>query len=198
MGHQAPALSNRNDEPDQSLALSQTTVMTYLLSAISEVNHDRPNKSHSSPVPGHVKVKEPHAPATSTNSRSLTSLEKLEAVDQSLKVLFQCEYYALVEYVKAMIPMLYCVYVTILSHLPSHVYYPETRNLTPSDVEKVVINIFAYAWLEIISFVMMHFSIKRQCGFSPVYLLTFVLENQAIEFQARLCESKCLSYVCDS
>lgn len=117
---------------------------------------------------------------------TLTPAQLHDAVDQSLKVLFQCEYHVLVEYVEAMIPMLYCVYVAILTHLPSHVYYPETRNITNARVKKMVLNVFTHAWLEIISFVMMHFSIKWKFGFSPAYLLASVLENQAMQFQARL------------
>lgn len=115
-----------------------------------------------------------------------TAQEKLEFMDHSLKILFQCEYHVLVEFVEAIVPMLYGIYVAILTQLPSRSYYPETRNMMTAEVGHTVINIFAYAWLEIISFGVLHFSLKWKFFFSPAYLLAFVLENQTLEFQARL------------
>lgn len=119
-------------------------------------------------------------------SQALTMDEKATIVNQSLKLLFLCEFHALVEYMEAMIPMLYCVYVAVLGQLPSHVYYIEMRDMTSADIQRMVGNIFAYAWMEILSFVAMHFTIKWKFGFSPLYLLAFVLENQFLEFEARL------------
>lgn len=116
-----------------------------------------------------------------------------EIVEQSLRILFHCEYHALVEYIEAVVPMLYCIYVSVLTQLPSHVYYAETRNLTSTDLQRMVSNIFAYAWMEIVSFVLMHYTTKWKFGFSPLYLLAFVLENQFLEFQGRLLV--CFSYV---
>lgn len=52
--------------------------------------------------------------------------------------------------------------------------------MTPASVEKMVGNIFTYVWLEILSFIAMQYTIKWKFGFSPVYLLAFVLENQAM------------------
>lgn len=116
----------------------------------------------------------------------LTMNEKATIVNQSLKLLFHCEYHTLVEYMEAMIPMLYCVYVAVLGYLPSHVYYIEMRHMTSAAIQRMVGNIFAYAWMEILSFIVMHFTIKWKFGFSPLYLLAFVLENQFLEFEARL------------
>lgn len=107
-------------------------------------------------------------------------------MDQSLKLLFQCEYHALVKYVEAAIPLCYCVYVSVLEHLPSRKYYPEMRHMTAAAVEDTIIHIIAYAGLEIVLFCVMHFLMKWRRGFSPAYLLAFVLEHQATEFLARL------------
>lgn len=124
---------------------------------------------------------------TSTDKiQPLTSAEKVRFTNESLKILFHFEYHALVEYIEAMIPMLYCVYVELLTKLPSRQYYPEMRYMTTEHMDKMVGNIFTYAWLEVLSFILMHYMIKWKFGFSPAYLLAFVLENQAMEFQARL------------
>lgn len=114
-------------------------------------------------------------------------------MEQILRIIFHCEYHALVEYIEAVAPMLYCIYVSVLTQLPSHVHYAETRNLTNTDLQRMASNIFAYAWMEIVSFVLMHYMTKWKFGFSPLYLLTFVLENQFLEFQGRLLV--CFSYV---
>lgn len=85
-----------------------------------------------------------------------------------------------------MISKLYCVYIVVLTRLPNHKYYPEMRTMTTEHLDKMLKNIFAYVWLGILSFITMHYTIKWKFGFSPAYLLAFVLENQAMEFQARL------------
>lgn len=104
----------------------------------------------------------------------------------ALKVLFQYEYHVLVEYVESVIPMIYSLYVVILFQLPSAKYYPETRNEPFGHVAAMALNVMIYAWLEILSLFALHFSVKRKFGFSPAYLLAFVLENQAVALVARL------------
>lgn len=50
----------------------------------------------------------------------------------------------------------------------------------------MALNLMAYAWLEILSLFALHFAVKNKFGLSLIYVLAFVLENQAIELQARL------------
>lgn len=126
------------------------------------------------------------SPMPSTNISAFTTCEKHEILDQSLKLLFQCEYHALARYVEVTTPMLYCVYVGVLANLPSRSYYPEMRHMTVTGLDQMVLKIFTFASFEIVAFAALHFSTKWRFGFSPVYLLAFVLENRAIEFQARL------------
>lgn len=123
----------------------------------------------------------------SSTTKSVAGLAtKRKFVNHSLKVLFQCEYHVLVEYVESVIPMVYSLYVAILCELPSAKYYPETRGMTPKHVVSMALNVMLYAWMEVLSLVALHFVVKRKFGFSPMYVLAFVLENQAIELQARL------------
>lgn len=120
---------------------------------------------------------------TTTNSLSLA--EKHEFVYRTLKILFQCEYHMLAEYVECVIPTIYAVYLAILSCLPSMKYYPEIRGMTPAQVATMALNVLMYAGLEVLSLVILHFALKRKLGFSP-YILAFVLENHFVEIQARL------------
>lgn len=116
----------------------------------------------------------------------MTSSQKHELVQQSLKMLFECEYHVLVEYIECMIPLIYAFYVVVVCQLPSAQYYPETRGMAPGDVKTMIGNILMYAWMEVVSFIALHFAVKWKFGFSPLYLLAFVLETQALEFQGRL------------
>lgn len=77
--------------------------------------------------------------------------EKREFVHHALKVLFQCEYHVLVEYVETFIPMIYSLCVMILFQLPSAKYYPETRDEPFANVAAMDFNVMIYAWLELLS-----------------------------------------------
>lgn len=119
-------------------------------------------------------------------AKATTMAEKREFVHHALKVLFQCEYHVLVEYVECIIPMIYSLYVVILFQLPSAKYYPETRDVPFAHVAAMAFNVMVYAWLELLSLFAFHLTVKKRFGFSPAYVLAFVLENQAIELVARL------------
>lgn len=58
--------------------------------------------------------------------------------------------------------------------------------MTSAQLERTILSIFTYAWLEVISFNVLHVVIKRQLGVSPASVLGFVLENQFLEFQGRI------------
>lgn len=107
-------------------------------------------------------------------------------VHRTLKVLFQCEYHALVEYIEFMIPMLYAIYVVILCRLPSAAYYPETEHLTAKQAQSMVDNIIMYAFLELLSFMLLHFAVMWRFRLSLIHLLAFSIQNRFVEFQGRL------------
>lgn len=64
--------------------------------------------------------------------------------------------------------------------------------MTPPQVETMALNILGYASLEVLSLIALHFALKRKFGFSPAYLLAFVLENQFVNVQE---PSDCLGRV---
>lgn len=131
----------------------------------------------------------PRAPSPSHNKVQLEELslrEKQKLLLITLKLLFQCEYHLLVKYVECVVPLMYAIYVAIVELLPCAQFYPETRNLAASQSKIIVINLLVYAGLETLLFLFLLGVLKKRCGFSPTYLLAFVLENQALEFQSRL------------
>lgn len=125
-------------------------------------------------------------PSATTTAYIANSSSQQRFVHRSLKVLFQYEYHALVEYVEFMIPLAYALYITILCQLPSVVYYPETKRLTELQRRHMVENIFIYALLEFLSFVLLHLMVKRSFKFSLLHLLAFTIKNRFAEFQGRL------------
>lgn len=107
-------------------------------------------------------------------------------IHTTLKLLFEWEYHVLVEYVESIIPMMYSTYVSIVSHLSGAAYYPETMGKSEERLRSMVLNIVMYAWIEVLSFLLMQLFVKWRSGLSPAYLLAFVIENQALEMLSQL------------
>lgn len=112
--------------------------------------------------------------------------DKRELMRVALKLLFKCEFHALVEFVECAVPTMYAIYVVVLYQLPSAKYYPEMRDMTSEQLHSMVFSVILYAFFEGLSFLAMHFTVKWRCGVSPTYLLGFVIKNQCLEFQGRL------------
>lgn len=91
----------------------------------------------------------------------------------------------LVEYIECAIPLLYTVYLSILFQLPNAKYYPHTADMTEARLANTVVNLGVYVWLEVVSFLGLHFELKRKFDFSSAYVLGFVLETQASQLQGR-------------
>lgn len=115
--------------------------------------------------------------------RELTRSRNQELLQSILKLLFDCEYHLLVKYVECFVPLMYAIYVAAVQQLPSAQYYPETRGLSASHSQTIVLNIILFAALETLLFLLLHTVVKRRCGVPPTHLLAFVLENQVLEFQ---------------
>lgn len=145
-----------------------------------------PNLNQVSPITDEMSDPEPMTARLSSKSQPMTLRERHDFVHAVLKIHFECEYNLLTVYVKCIVPVVYVIYMVIVFHLPSAQYYPELRGLTIHQNTVNVMNILVYAGLEFATFFLLHCAIKWRCGFSPTYLLAFVLENQALEFQSRL------------
>lgn len=118
--------------------------------------------------------------------REISPAERIELVHETLKLLFHCEYLVLVEYIECAISLLYVLYLFVLFYLPSAQYYPHTREMTENRLHATIVNLLVYIWLEVLSFLGLHFVLKWKFGFSPAYLLVFVLEQQMQQLQGWL------------
>ncbi|KAG7392339.1 hypothetical protein PHYPSEUDO_000747 [Phytophthora pseudosyringae] len=103
-----------------------------------------------------------------------------------LEVLFTCECLVLTEYVEAVIPALYGMYILLMVHLPSARYHNELVGVTQETIGDTVHSIFVYALLEAGSFALLSVLMLRNCGMRALYQLSFVLETQASLIQGKL------------
>lgn len=131
---------------------------------------------------------EPPVSLKNTDSRMLplTLEEKQIAVENMLRILFQLEFHVLEEYVECIIPLLYSFHIMVLYHLPNVKYFTDMVNMTPAKLELTMLNIGTYALIEVLSFIVLHFALRRKLDISPACLLSFVLETHFFEFLGRL------------
>lgn len=69
-------------------------------------------------------------PPRNKQAVELSLRERHDFVHAVLKLLFKCEYYVLVQYVKCAVPTMYSIYVAVVWQLPSAKYFPEMKGLT--------------------------------------------------------------------
>lgn len=115
-----------------------------------------------------------------------SAASKQDIVSLSLKLLFECEFRVLVEYVESIIPVIYAMYIAIMAQLSSAQYYPETSGKSTSQIEAMVLNIIIYACMEALSFLFMQQWVQWKSSLSPARILAFVIENQTKELAGRL------------
>lgn len=158
--------------------------------AVPLTPHNASRQVRDQPNLNVLKSESSHKNIATTNLPRRCSLatisKKQELIHQGLKLFFQCEYHALVEYVECVIPMVYTVYIAILCQLPSAEYQPETRHLATERVRSMITNIIIYACWEMLSLVVLHVAVRWRFGFSLLHLLAFVLHSRFTEFQGRL------------
>ncbi|GAB9471417.1 hypothetical protein Gpo141_00008630 [Globisporangium polare] len=119
---------------------------------------------------------------------ALSTARRHEKVYNALQLLHRTELIVLVEYVKLMIPFVYCLYLLAMSHLPNRVYYTQLCHLTGDNVQldQKMANILLYALLELLSFLVLSWLLNRALQISSVHQLAFVLESQWQMAQAKL------------
>ncbi|KAJ0394883.1 hypothetical protein ATCC90586_006371 [Pythium insidiosum] len=116
----------------------------------------------------------------------LTRDQKAQLLEQTVSMLFQCEYLSLAEYVECIVPVLYAIYLPVVYALPNGRYHTDMNRLAAADVANAVENILLYALLELGSLIAFHVLLSRHLSVSPLHLIAFVLENQMEMVEAKL------------
>uniref|UniRef100_K3W8K0 Uncharacterized protein n=1 Tax=Globisporangium ultimum (strain ATCC 200006 / CBS 805.95 / DAOM BR144) TaxID=431595 RepID=K3W8K0_GLOUD len=108
----------------------------------------------------------------------MSSVDIFDAMYMTNGVLHASEAVAMVEYIEAVVPIIYAIYIAILFHLPNARYYQDMAGFTEEKLKVVVMNILAYGVMEMLSLLHVQRRINRQFGVSVFYQLAFALENE--------------------
>lgn len=117
---------------------------------------------------------------------AIPSVQHIASLRKTLSILFTVECIVLAEYVECIIPLLYSNYVVMMVHLPSARYHTELDGVTEVNVSSTVRAVFIYGLLELGSFVLFAFIVKKSCGIRALYHLAFVLETQMLSIQSKI------------
>lgn len=117
---------------------------------------------------------------------ALSQTERCERVQRVLQLLHVAEFVTLVEYTEVMVPVVYCFYLSIMSRLPSRIYYAQLKDLDATTLQHNISNVLLYALLELASFLALSALLGKRFGVSSTHQLAFVLEHQSLMVQAKL------------
>ncbi|KAF1790650.1 hypothetical protein GQ600_9882 [Phytophthora cactorum] len=101
-----------------------------------------------------------------------------EELEKALGALFTSECLVIAEYLEAVIPIVYGIYLLIIVHLPAARYHVDFGGKLGM--------VLLYGLLEWASFGMFVIVLQRKCGLNAVYHLAFVLETQSVVVQTKL------------
>eukprot|EP00644_Phytophthora_capsici_P012137 jgi/Phyca11/106311/e_gw1.12.216.1 len=124
----------------------------------------------------------------SGSSRKLRSSvgDNSGALQDALEVLFTSEILILTEYLEVIVPLIYSTFILAMVHLPSAQYHTEMAGVTHENVHSTVSRMFMYALLELFSFLLLVWIVKRNCCIDAVYQLAFVLETHSQAIMPKL------------
>ncbi|KAG1704701.1 hypothetical protein DVH05_005630 [Phytophthora capsici] len=124
----------------------------------------------------------------SGSSRKLRSsvVDNSAALQEALEVLFTSEILILTEYLEVIVPLIYSTFILAMVHLPSAQYHTEMAGVTHENVHSTVSRMFMYALLELFSFLLLVWIVKRNCCIDAVYQLAFVLETHSQAILSKL------------
>ncbi|KAG7380103.1 hypothetical protein PHYPSEUDO_007767 [Phytophthora pseudosyringae] len=108
----------------------------------------------------------------------MSKSERLQYLQCALQVLHIAEFLVLVELTEVMIPMVYCIYLSIVYRLPNKVYYSQLRGVDDATLQRNLLSVMTYSFLELVSFLMLCYMLQRKVGVSSIRQLTFVLSSQ--------------------
>ncbi|GAB9475817.1 hypothetical protein Gpo141_00012895 [Globisporangium polare] len=117
---------------------------------------------------------------------ALSDAGKARYVQHVLRVLHWTEFKLLVEFADVMVPIVYCVYLSVAYRLPNKIYYAQLRDTDEAKFESSIKKILIYAMLEGLSLVLLGIMLQHKLRISAMRQLTFVLENQWQQVQSKL------------
>ncbi|KAE9167581.1 hypothetical protein PF005_g28715 [Phytophthora fragariae] len=146
------------------------------------------NRASVQPLSSILTSARPSSPVDTTQEQSeqLPAKNQPNFLSEALEVIFTSECLVLTEYLEAVIPILYGLYVKVLVNLPSAQYHIELVGTTVDNVDSKLQSVFVYAILEFASLAVLVLVMRKNCGVRALYQLAFVFETQTILVQSKL------------
>ncbi|RLN50790.1 hypothetical protein BBJ28_00019218 [Nothophytophthora sp. Chile5] len=112
--------------------------------------------------------------------------DQARILEQTLQLLFSCEVLVVATFIKVVVPVLQGLLFVTLWHLPSAQYNVLLRDATPDQMMARTLWCLGYAALQLPPLVVLCVTVAKKYGVSPLHLLAFLLEQQRVNFQAKL------------
>lgn len=133
-----------------------------------------------------------HPPHPSELNRH-TPTDLMRQLDLILQVAFTIEFVALSEYLEVVLPLLYAIYVSLLTKLPNRVFHAELEGITDDELASSISTILLYVLVEIASFVLLAVLLRRAVRLGAFHVVAFVLETQMTFVQGMMAMSMLIS-----
>ncbi|KAG6960906.1 hypothetical protein JG687_00007973 [Phytophthora cactorum] len=102
----------------------------------------------------------------------LTAEERQQFVHETCRVLRRVKFLLLIEYTAVMVPIVY-VY-----HLPNRKYFPYLNEMSKTDLNNTIRNVWIYGTLQLLSFILLLVALNRRFRLAPGTILRFDLGNE--------------------
>ncbi|KAE9082560.1 hypothetical protein PF010_g21538 [Phytophthora fragariae] len=102
------------------------------------------------------------------------------------RILFMAEFLLLINYVEVIIPLVFSVYLVTTFYLPNREYYAVYNGMGESQLISTLNNVMIYCFLQLLSLLLLVFTLRRMVGLSPIRQIAFVLEKQVAWVQMSL------------
>lgn len=125
-----------------------------------------------------VTIGEQTADSISMDISVLRRDERIQLVLSTRRLLRVVETLLLVEYIEALIPIGYFVYLRVMYVLPNRQYYPRLRTLDDAQLISISWNLALFGVLQLLSFVLLHITLSKRLQLFPGAQLAFALGSK--------------------
>lgn len=92
----------------------------------------------------------------------------------------------LIKYAEVVVPVIYSLYVLAACNLANRPYYSQLMSLDAHEFQRTISNVLVYSAIELLSFLLMTYTLRHKLGIVTFRQLAFVLEKQWRLVQSKL------------
>ncbi|RLN94068.1 hypothetical protein BBJ28_00015322 [Nothophytophthora sp. Chile5] len=108
----------------------------------------------------------------------MNEAERLLYLQHALQILHIVEFLLLIEFTEVVIPVVYCIYLSVVYRLPNRIYYAQLRGVDDARLQRNLLSVVTYSLLELASFLILSYVLQRKVGIPSIRQLAFVLSSQ--------------------